>query len=64
MMVRLEDSGWPGDVSQDTNASEITPRVGSPHRSNEGCEPGGAGWGGGGGPRRCRASPSQRRDLV
>ena len=27
MMVRLESSGWPGDVSQDVNASEITPEV-------------------------------------
>lgn len=24
MLVRLENSGWPGDVSQDMNASEIT----------------------------------------
>ena len=25
MVVRLENSGWPGDVSWDVNASEITP---------------------------------------
>lgn len=26
MMVRLENSGWPGDVSRDVNAPEITPK--------------------------------------
>lgn len=33
MTVRLENSGWPGDVSQDVNALEIPPKWWGSHTS-------------------------------
>lgn len=46
MLVRLENSGWPGDVSQDMNASEITSEHWViPAEGINGCEPDGAAQG-------------------